>query len=180
MRIRVIAAILAAGSLAAACTGKGISPQPSISSGPNGSPNASSSQSGSPRVVSLHKGAASLRLSGGLETHLNLPLAPPGASIWGRSTGQISLKYLTRDGDALLLNGSIPGASARTSTALTLSLVIQNGGTVAFSSSRGECKVSVRRSTTKSVRGAFTCSKLRSLGKPRKVVTAAGEFSGSH
>jgi hypothetical protein len=175
--MRVIASVLAVGALAVACTGKRA--EPSSTSGASGSPSPSSTSTGAPHVVPLHSGSATVRMSGGLDEHLKLPLAPPGASIWGRSTGQISLKYLTRDGDALLINGSIPGPSARTSTALTLSFVIQRGGAVAFSSSRGECQVTIRRSETKSVRGSFTCSKLRSLGKPRKVVTAAGAFSGS-
>jgi hypothetical protein len=173
----VVASVLAVGALAVACTGDGA--KPSSSSSSTGSLTPSSTSTGTPRVVPLHSGSATVRMSGGLDEHLKLPLAPPGASIWGRSTGQISLKYLSRDGDALLINGSIPGRSAKTSTALTLSFVVQRTGAVAFSSSRGECEVTIRRSETKSVRGSFTCSKLRSLGKPRKVVTAAGAFSGS-
>ena len=64
-------------------------------------------------------------------------------------------------------------------TTLTLSFVIQEHGVQAFSSSGGECRIKITRSSGTRVGGTFSCSNLQSLGSPRKKVSATGSFDGS-
>src|SRR5437763_17060479 len=117
MRTRVAAAALAAGILAAACSTSSPGPSPT-STGPSPATAPTGSATLSPAVKSLRAGKATLKVTGAEKANLSLPLSPPGASTWTQATGEISLKYLTREGNALLIDGTLPGHSAATSTTL--------------------------------------------------------------
>jgi len=88
----------------------------------------------------------------------------------------VVLRYLDRAANGLIIQGSSPGRPARTSSQLSLSIVLQARGAESFISSRGECRIRITRATPRSVSGKFSCGKLTFH---RKGIRATGTFNGS-
>src|SRR5438105_1930701 len=132
MRTRVAGAALAAGILATACSGS--LPVPIRSTPASPSPSPSSSAPSPVPPVALRSGNGTLKVSGQLKARLAVPIERSAQAVWQPSTGQIALQYLNRDGDALIIDGTVTGRTARTSKSFTLSFVLQeHNRPVAFS-----------------------------------------------
>jgi hypothetical protein len=148
-------------------------PPPSISLPPVPTP---STGPGSPipLPVSLHSGSAHVRVTGGLKAKLTLPLRAGGA--YARSPGSFSVSFIDRRGNALIVDGTTPTGHAKTSSALTLSIVVQAKKANAFPSSQGECTVTFISATASGFSARFRCGKLSRGGK---TIRASGTFSAS-
>ena len=124
--------------------------------------------------MSLHTGSARVVVTGALKARLALPLTSGGA--YARSPGSFSASFVDRRGNALIVGGTTPSGSARTSKALTLSIVVQDKKTYAFPSARGECTITVIRATHSKLSARFRCGKLSRGGK---TIRASGTFLAS-
>jgi hypothetical protein len=174
VRLSVAAVAVAAALVLAACTSNkpsGASSPPSLSPVPSQTHTAGSPV---PLPVALSKGSAKVRVTGGLKAKLTLPLGSSGA--YARTPGRFSLSFIDRRGDALIVGGTTPSHRAKTSSALTLSLVVQGKKAYAFPSARGECTITVARATGSSFSVRFTCGKLSRSGK---TIHATGTFQAS-
>ena len=174
MGTRLLVAVVGACLVVAGCSGSS-GPLVPTATTPAASTTASPSTSaGAPVAVQLRKGSATVRVSGGVKEKLTLSLGP--SASWQAAPGTLDLSYLTRSAEALLIQGSTPTGSTPTSSELTLSLVLQRHGAQAFSSTRGECRITITRSRPRSFSGRFACAKLRGRGK---TIRATGTFQGS-
>jgi hypothetical protein len=115
-----------------------------------------------------------VKVTGEIKMKLTLPLGPHG--VFQPSPGNFSISYLGRDGNGLIVAGPTPEASAKTSADLTLSIVLQGESARAFPSSRGECTVTITRSTSSGMEATFKCGSLTSQGK---TIQARGSFVAS-
>jgi len=180
MRTCYSAAALAASILAAACSGSSPGPAPSSTpESPSPSPSASPTSPPPSAVVNLRTGSATFTVSGNVKGRFKLPLTAGSGSTWNAGTGDVSLRYLDRSANALLLSGTVTGKSESTSSTLTLTFVVQDPSSIPFPSSRGECKVKLGSTASTKVSGNFTCSHLHSVGHPRKTVAVTGRFTAS-
>jgi len=168
------AAVMGAAStlLLVACSS---GPQPA----PTGSvttPATTASPSGTSVVtpLRLRTGRAVVRVSGDIHRRLALPLGP--SSAYQPPPGQFSLNFLDRSANALIVNGATPSRTVRTSTALTLTVVIQAANPLPFPSAHGECTLHVTRHADTRFAASFAC---RKLSAGRKTINASGRFQVS-
>ena len=165
------AAVMGAAStlLLVACSS---GPQPA----PTGSvttPATTASPSGTSVVtpLRLRTGRAVVRVSGDIHRRLALPLGP--SSAYQPPPGQFSLNFLDRSANALIVNGATPSRTVRTSTGLTLTVVVQTSHALVFASARGECSINVTGSGTARLVAGFSC---RNLSSDHKTIRATGTF----
>ncbi|MCA1833466.1 MAG: hypothetical protein ABR600_12610 [Actinomycetota bacterium] len=170
--IAVVGAALALGGCTSAPEPTA-SPSSTFTSAPTPSQIATTSAPLAPAVTIAH-GTATVLISGQLKSKLTLPIGPNG--VYQPAPGTFRLSFLGRDGNALILGGDTPSATARTSPDLTLSIVIQADQARAFSSARGECTITVTGSTTSRFEAKFACAGLTSQGK---TIHATGSFVAS-
>jgi hypothetical protein len=135
-----------------------------------------SSPTGIPLVepVKVSHGKATLHVTGGFKLDLDLPLGRNG--VYQPNPGSFSLSFVARDGNGLLVGGSTPLGSAKTSSDLTLSFVLQGKHAYAFPSAEGECTIDVTHAGPKSFSATFSCKPLKAEGK---TITARGTFEAS-
>ena len=125
-----------------------------------------------PEPVRIHKGKATVSVTGGFNRRLALPPGP--GSVYAAPPGQVALTWLDRDGDALIVRGTL-GAKVKTSPDLSLSLVLQAGRPFVFVAGDNDCLVTMKKVLAKSFTGVFRCGKLRAKGK---TIRAHGSFAG--
>ena len=167
----VSVACLAAVAAFSACSSS--SAPPAVSLSPVPSPSVSPG-SPVPLPVTLHRGSATVVVTGGLKARFTLPLTSGGA--YARAPGSFSASYVDRRGNALIVGGTTPPRRAKTSPALTLSIVVQSKRAHAFPSARGECTITVTRATHSKLSARFRCGKLSRGGK---TIRASGTFLAS-
>ena len=123
-----------------------------------------------PRPVSLHHGGTVVKVTGAVKATLTLPLGAHGT--YQPPPGSFSLSYVGRLGNALIVGGDTPDGKVRTSSTLTLSLVIQTPKrALPFPSARGECSITPTQETRTRIAAKFTCHNLKHAGK---VIDATG------
>jgi hypothetical protein len=121
--------------------------------------------------VVLTRGTATVRITGDVKAKLTLPLGQNGA--YQPSPGAFSLSYAGRAGNGVIVSGTTPLGRARTSSSLTLSLVVQEQRALVFSSGQGECSITVTSAAAARIEADFRCHGLRTKGKS---ISATGHF----
>ena len=177
--------------LPVACSGDGSqsSPSPAPSSaGPSGvtgntgtiiNPSSSLPPSSSPGITgSVTHGSAAVTLSGAGSGNLTMSkLSSP--ALWSVPPGSMALLWSGPSQEALGLGGASFVGQQSTSGALSLSFTAPvNGTTTAFTSTHGECIITITTAEATSVAGSYQCT-----GVPNTdasiMVNAQGTFSAT-
>lgn len=184
-----IVAVAAVSSLAAACSGGGSDASPSPASvapsgvtGNNGvviNPNGSLPPTSSPGITgSVTQGSAAVNLSGASSGSLTLSnLSSP--ALWSAPPGSMALLWSGPSQQTFGLGGASFSGQQSTSAALSLSFTAPVSGTAtAFTSTRGECIITITTAEATSVAGSYQCT-----GVPNDdasiMVNAQGTFSAT-
>lgn len=158
-----VGAVLAAlaGGCTATGTGHGASPSPEAPATPATTETSSPTVTASPAPDGpLETGAASVTLSGDLSTQVGLPtLTQP--DVWSPPPGSMDLTWDEPGGQSLTLSGTAFASRSTTSSDRILGFVVDGpGGPVGFSSSRGECSVTITPALPDNMGGVFSCASL--------------------
>jgi hypothetical protein len=121
--------------------------------------------------VDVTNGSATIRVTGAFKETLTLSIANNGA--YQPSPGEFSVSYVGRAGNALIVSGTTPLGRERTSSSLTLSLVVQGKRSYVFASAEGECSITPTEASRDRFGANFTC---RGLKKDGKTIDATGRF----
>jgi hypothetical protein len=158
-----VAATLAAFAVGCTATGVGhgesVSPVPTVTSSPTVS--ASPSAVATPTADGpLQTGAAAVSVSGGLTAQIGLPtLSQP--DVWSAPPGPMDLQWTEPGGEALHLSGTSFASRAATSADRVLALTVDGpDGPVEFTSSAGECTITITPALPDNLGGLFTCASL--------------------
>ncbi len=169
----LLAAILVAGALLAACeTQGGPRAAPSAPTVPPNFPFPSGGVVPIPTALSgLNSGGAHIELTGAVEKTLDLPLGSP-TFFQG---GIMALLWQGPSGDLLTLAGIASGNQASTSSTLLLTIsVVELGET--FVSTGSECTIMFDSLESTAVLGTFRCRGFKHEGKS---VAADGSFTAN-
>lgn len=179
-RTRLLGALLA--MLAAACTTTGVGRGPSVSPPPQDdspSPSASPSATGSPGPESgLDAGLATLSVSGDLTLDVRFTrVASP--TVWAPPPAPMDITWQGNSGRLLRVSGTSFLSRAETSADRALSFtVVGPNGPVEFSSTAGECSITITPALPDNMGGIFTCSLLIDV-EGVTTVDARGVFSAT-
>lgn len=182
---RALGALLTVLTAACSATGIGHGPSPSISisiSPPGGgSPTAtlSPSPSGSPGPESpLEVGVASLSLSGDLTTTVGFT-AIESPAVWAPPPAPMDITWTGGPVAQLRLSGTSFVSLADTGADRILSFTVDGPeGPAEFTSSAGECSVTITPALADQMAGVFTCTLLTDA-EGALTVEARGTFSAS-
>lgn len=150
--------------LAAACTETGIGHGPSISPPPTSgspSPTVSPTPTGSPGPASaLNAGTATLSLSGDLT--MTVPFAAIATpAVWAPPPAPIDITWQGPNTQVLRLSGTSFVSRAETSPDHSLSFTVPGPqGPAVFTSTAGECSVTITPALPDNMGGVFTCTQL--------------------
>jgi hypothetical protein len=180
-RTRVLGALLAVVTAACSTTGVGhgpsvsssplddVSPSPTVSPGPTESPGPASS---------LDTGIANLTLSGDLT--LSVPsarLATP--AVWAPPPAPMDITWQDSSGQELHLSGTSFVSREETSADHALSFTVAGpDGPVEFSSTTGECTITITPALPDNMGGLFTCTLLTDV-EGVTTVDARGIFAAT-
>jgi hypothetical protein len=176
-RTRLLGALLVV--LAAACTTTGIGHGPSVSPPPpddSPSPSASPSATGSPGPGSgLDTGLATVNVSGDLLLDGRFTrVATP--SVWAPPPAPMDITWQGDSSQQLRLSGTSFLSRTETSADRALSFtVVGANGPVEFSSTAGECIVTITPALPDNMGGIFTCTLLTDV-EGVTTVDARGTF----
>ena len=157
--------------------GESVPPMDTTTPLPSGSP--------SPTVTAtpaadgpLEGGAASVTLTGEITTAVGLAqLIEP--DVWSSPPGPMDLQWSDPGGASLRLSGTSFASLSATSNDHVLSLIVNGpGGQVEFTSSAGECSVTISPALPDNMGGVFNCASLTDATGDFTVV-AQGTFSAS-
>jgi hypothetical protein len=168
--------------LAAACTETGIGHGPSISPPPtSGSPSTtvSPSPTGSPGPTSaLTAGTATLSLSGDLT--MTVPFAAIATpAVWAPPPAPMDITWQGPTTQVLRLSGTSFVTRAETGPDHTLSFTVSGpDGPAVFTSTAGECSVTITPALPDNMGGVFTCTQLTDA-EGVVTVDARGVFSAT-
>ena len=178
----VLLAVLWLAVFAAGCTTSGIGHGPSVSPPADGlspSPTASPSSSGSPGPESpLRDGVATLTLSGELALNAAFSsIATP--AVWAPPPAPMDVTWLGTGAQQLRLSGLSFVSLAPTSAERVLSFTVTGPeGPVAFSSTGGECNITITPALPDNMGGVFICTSLADV-EGATTVDARGTFSAA-
>lgn len=177
----MVGAILA--MLTAACSTTGIGHGPSVSPSPtDDSPSpavVSPSPTGSPGPASvLVAGTATLSLSG--ELSMDVPFASIALpAVWAPPPAPMDITWQGPSTQELRLSGTSFVSRAETSLDRALSFTVSGpDGPVVFSSTAGECSVTITPALPDNMGGVFTCTLLSDV-EGVTTVDARGVFSAT-
>jgi hypothetical protein len=176
----MVGALLAV--LAAACTTTGVGHGPSVSPPPQDdspSPSASPSATGSPGPESgLETGLATVSVSGDLTLDVRFArVATP--AVWAPPPAPMDITWQGTSEQQLRLSGTSFLSRAETSADRVLSFtVVGPNGPVEFSSTAGECSVTITPALPDNIGGIFTCTLLTDV-EGVTTVDARGTFSAT-
>jgi hypothetical protein len=168
--------------LAAACTETGIGHGPSISPPPtseSASPTLSPAPTGSPGPASpLSAGTASLSVSGDLT--MTVPFAVIATpAVWAPPPAPMDITWQGPTTQVLRLSGTSFVTRTVTGPDHTLSFTVPGpGGPAAFSSTAGECSITITPALPDNMGGVFTCTQLTDA-EGVSTVDARGVFSAT-
>jgi hypothetical protein len=178
-RTRTLGALLAI--LTATCSSTGVGHGPSISPPPpdeiSPSPTVSTSLTVSPGPESpLRVGVATVTLSGDLTLDVSLSSIETPA-VWAPPPAPMDITWLGGSDQQLHLSGSSFVSLAETSAERVLSFTVAGpDGSVEFSSTAGECSVTITPALPDNMGGVFTCTLLTDV-EGVTTVDARGTFS---
>lgn len=142
-------------------------------SGPSGATPTSTPVAGSVTV-----GQASLSLSGGINTVVSFGSLTTPAE-WTPPPGTLTLSWSGPGAQVLSLDGASFTSQITTDAEHSLSFTVNvNGAPVAFSSTAGECSVTISPALPTQVGGTFLCTNLSSVDDAVSV-NAQGSFSAT-
>jgi hypothetical protein len=179
-KIQAAGALLAV--LTAACSATGVGHGPSLSPPPSDdspSPIVSPSPTGSPGPASpLNAGAATLTVSGGLT--MSVPFASIATpAVWAPPPAPMDIAWQGPTTQVLRLSGTSFVSRAETSSDRALSFTVPGpNGPVVFSSTAGECSVTITPALPDNMGGVFTCTLLTDV-EGVMTVDARGVFSAT-
>ncbi len=166
--------------LTAACSATGFGHGPSVSppppDGDSPSPTVSASPTGSPGPGSgLNAGQASVSVSGDLTLEVRFSrVATP--AVWAPPPAPMNITWQGTSGQQLRLSGTSFVSRAETSADRALSFtVVGPNGLVEFSSTTGECSVTITPALPDNMGGVFTCTLLTDV-EGVTTVDARGTF----
>jgi hypothetical protein len=168
--------------LAAGCSATGVGQGPSISPPPSGdspSPTVSPSPTASPGPASaLNAGAATLSLSGDLTIDVAFAsITTP--TVWAPPPAPMDITWQGPTTQELRLSGTSFVSRAETSSDHALSFTVTGpDGPVVFSSTAGECSVTITPALPDNMGGIFTCTLLTDV-EGAITVDARGVFSAT-
>lgn len=168
--------------LAATCSETGIGHGPSISppqTSESPSPTVSPSPTGSPGPASpLNAGTASLSVSGDLT--LTVPFAAIATpAVWAPPPAPMDITWQGPTTQVLRLSGTSFVTRAETGPDHTLSFTVPGpDGPVVFTSTAGECSVTITPALPDNMGGVFTCTQLTDA-EGVSTVDARGVFSAT-
>jgi hypothetical protein len=178
-RTRLLGALLVL--LTAACTTTGFGHGPTVSPPPpddvSPSPTVSTSPTGSPGPESgLDTGLASVSVSGDLTIDVRFTrIATP--AVWAPPPAPMDIIWQGTSEQQLRLSGTSFVSRAETSADRVLSFTIAGpDGTVEFSSTAGECSVTITPALPDNMGGLFICTLLTDV-EGVTTVDARGTFS---
>ena len=182
-RTRALGALLTV--LTAACTTTGIGHGPSdmVSppppDGPSPTPTFSPTASGSPGPASpLVVGAANVTLSGDVTMSIGLPSIETPA-VWAPPPAPMDITWSGGAVQQLHLSGTSFVSLAPTSADKALSFTVQGpDGPIEFSSTAGECSVTITPALADDMAGVFSCTLLTDV-EGAVTVDARGTFTAS-
>ena len=130
------------------------------------------------RAVSVTAGRADVTVVGDVHgARVYAQLTTP--AIYAPEVGGITLAWRSDRFEVLTISGTVTSGDQPTSSALSVQFMLQQGSKlVAFSSSGGECDITVETLDETSLRGSFDCPELTSIDGNR-TVKAAGSFEAS-
>ena len=183
LRTRTLGALLTV--LMAACTSTGIGHGPSeeVSPPPQGgvssTPTVSPTPSGSAGPESpLEVGVASVALSGDVTMTIGLSSIETPA-VWAPPPAPMDITWSGGAVQQLRLSGTSFVSLEPTSADKALSFTVQSpDGPIEFSSTAGECSVTITPALADSMGGVFSCTLLTDVGDT-VTVDARGTFSAS-
>ena len=177
-----LGAFLGVLSISCSATGTGHGPSPAISPPSTGDGSASATPSASPSVSPgpespLAVGSATLTLTGDLAVTVSLPAIQTPA-VWAPPPAPMDITWA--GGPSIVhLSGTSFVSLAETSALTILSFSVQGPeGPVEFSSSAGECSITITPALPDNMGGVFTCSALTDVAGVL-TVAAQGTFSAS-
>ncbi len=127
---------------------------------------------------SFNSGAAQVTVSGGVTASLDLPTMSSG--VFSPPPGGMALVWNDNSGEALGLGGQSFTGSAKTTTTLVLTFGVMSTGASGFeqfTSSKGECTVTIDTAEAGNVAGSFQCSGV--MGSNGTAADASGTFEAS-
>ncbi|HZB02340.1 MAG TPA: hypothetical protein VE800_09560 [Actinomycetota bacterium] len=169
-------------TVAAACSttgiGHGVSVSPSVVVSP---PDASPTESPAPTAVPdgpLETGGATVSTTGELIVQASLStLVEP--EVWGAPPAPMNLTWDDPTGQSLSLSGTSFASRATTAPDRTLAFVVAGpDGPAQFTSTNGECSVTITPALPESMGGVFTCTAITDVDGTL-TVNASGTFSAS-
>jgi hypothetical protein len=147
----------------------GASPTPTVSPTPSGSPGPES-----PLVV----GVATVALSGDVTMSIGLPSIESPA-VWAPPPAPMDITWSGGTVQQLHLSGTSFVSLAPTSADKALSFTVQGpDGPIEFSSTAGECSVTITPALADNMGGVFSCTLLTDVGGA-VTVDARGTFTAS-
>jgi hypothetical protein len=179
-RIWSVGAVLAA--ISAACgtsgTGHGVSVSPPIVVG---SPSPTFAESPAATVAPdgpLDTGGATISTTGALTMQVSLPtLVEP--EVWGPPPAPMDLTWNEPTGQSLSLSGTSFASRAATGDDRVLSFVVTGPeGPLQFTSSAGECSVTITPALPDSMGGVFSCTAITDA-EGTTTLNASGTFSAT-
>jgi len=182
-RTRVLGALLTVLTAACTTTGIGHGPSDAVSppppDGPSPTPTFSPTASGSPGPASpLVVGAANITLSGDVTMSIGLPSIETPA-VWAPPPAPMDITWSGGAVQQLHLSGTSFVSLAPTSADKALSFTVQGpDGPIEFSSTAGECSVTITPALADDMAGLFSCTLLTDVGGA-VTVDARGTFTAS-
>jgi hypothetical protein len=183
LRTPTLGAILTVLTAACSATGIGHGPSDTISPPPPGSvsptPTVTPTPSGSPGPESpLEVGVANLTVSGGLSMSVSLSSIETPA-VWAPPPAPMDITWFGGGVQQLHLSGTSFVSLAPTSADKSLSFTVQSpDGPIEFTSSAGECRITITPALVDNMAGVFTCTLLTDVGGA-VTVDARGTFSAT-
>jgi hypothetical protein len=179
---RALLVILATGMTLTACSQTGIGHGPSISPPPaSSSPSVPAAPAPSPTegpASPLTSGVASVTLSGDVALTVSFaPLEEP--AVWAPPPAPMDLTWLGAGPQELRLAGTSFLSRAQTSADRSLSFTVRGSdGAIEFTSSTGECSVTITPALPDNVGGVFSCPSITDV-EGTVTVDARGVFSAT-
>ncbi len=135
---------------------------------------------GSPGIPtgSFSSGEAKVSVSGGVTASLDLPTMSSG--VFSPPPGGMALVWNDNSGEALGLGGQSFTGSAKTTTTLVLTFGVMSSGASSFeqfTSSQGECTITIDTAEAGKVAGSFQCSGV--MGSNGTAADASGTFEAT-
>jgi hypothetical protein len=183
LRTRLLGALLTVFTAACSATGIGHGPSDTFSPLPptivSPTPTVSPTPSGSPGPESpLEVGVASVTLSGDLTLSIALSSIETPA-VWAPPPAPMDITWSDGAVQQLHLSGTAFVSLAPTSADRALSFTVQSPeGPIEFSSTAGECRITITPALADNLGGVFSCTLLTDVGGT-VTVDARGTFSAS-